>query len=335
MRLRMFEDQIGLPDFFEVEAPDCVSDSTLENIGGTYMTDANWDVLVSRGRVIRKDGTESDQHANIVVRKPDGSVLLVYRNDYLPRVLCQRAFDAFKTIDFASHNRGMAGGIVETDEDGMTENYGPAFKVGRVSVRRIKRDGTVSRTTEKTIVPSGVIGFFDRYVRIPYCRMTAFNLDHHEEFEMARPFVVAVDKAFAEAVPDRYAAQQAIVSKTSADFYIRGTVFTTITVNKNWQTAVHKDAGDYAPGFGVMSAIEAGRYSGGYLVFPKYRVAVDMRTGGVCLADVHEWHGNTPIVGEKNRFMRLSMVFYYREGMKNCGSAAEENARAKRQRGAL
>jgi hypothetical protein len=83
-------------------------------------------------------------------------------------------------------------------------------------------------------------------------------------------------------------------------------------------------------GFGVLTVLHAGTYTGGHLVFPKYRVAVDLRTGGVLLADVHEAHGNTPLIGTPGSFVRLSLVCYYRAGMRACGSASEENARAKR-----
>ena len=79
-----------------------------------------------------------------------------------------------------------------------------------------------------------------------------------------------------------------------------------------------------------MSVLEAGSYQGGYLVWPKSRTAVDMRVGGLCLADVHQWHGNTAILGAPGQFLRLSLVFYYRAKMIECGSAAEEFDRAKR-----
>ena len=144
------------------------------------------------------------------------------------------------------------------------------------------------------------------------------------------PLIRAVDARFRETLPERYAAQQAVVEATSPDFYISGTVFTTLTVNMNFRTAVHQDVGDYKPGFGVMTAIRRGVYEGCYLCFPKYRVAVDMQTGGLCLADVHEWHGNTPLV-PKGKYARLSLVFYYRELMQRCGSSAEELERVKNQ----
>ena len=37
---------------------------------------------------------------------------------------------------------------------------------------------------------------------------------------------------------------------THPNFRIEDTAFTTITINKDYRTAVHTDAGDYAAGFG-------------------------------------------------------------------------------------
>lgn len=54
-----------------------------------------------------------------------------------------------------------------------------------------------------------------------------------------------------------------------------------------------------------------------------------MNDGDVLLADVHEWHGNTPLVPTRWPYERISFVFYYRAKMLECGSAAEELERAK------
>ena len=105
-----------------------------------------------------------------------------------------------------------------------------------------------------------------------------------------------------------------------------------MTVNKNWQTAVHQDAGDFPDGLGNLTVLEAGDYTGGYFCLPQYRVAVDVRNYDCLLADVHTWHGNTPIIPVKpgRRFVRLSLVMYYRNDMIFCGSVEEELARAKK-----
>ena len=70
-----------------------------------------------------------------------------------------------------------------------------------------------------------------------------------------------------------------------------------------------------------------GKYTGGYLVFPEYRVAVNVRPGDLLLVNNHEIiHGNTPIEtyddGE-----RISLVCYLREGMLELGSKQYEDAR--------
>ena len=130
-------------------------------------------------------------------------------------------------------------------------------------------------------------------------------------------------------MPERHAFQKDYAERTSSDFLIPGTAFTTVTVNRNWQTAVHRDKGDLKGGFGCMTAFSAGQYDGCYLIFPQYRVAVNMRSGDVCLADVHEWHGNSPIRRNTKFYERVSLVLYYREKMAQCGSAQEELERAK------
>src|SRR5215472_1887421 len=76
-----------------------------------------------------------------------------------------------------------------------------------------------------------------------------------------RAFPVWADAAFMALAPRRHHAQMRYVRKTSPDFTIHGTAFTTVTVNRNFQTAVRKDVGDLRQGFGVMSALRRGRFS--------------------------------------------------------------------------
>jgi hypothetical protein len=144
--------------------------------------------------------------------------------------------------------------------------------------------------------------------------------------QVVQPMTVEADQVFRRLAPERWNAQKAFVQRVAADYVIPNTVFTSVTVNRSERTAAHTDANDYRPGFGVMCVLEGGRYYGGELIFPKYRTAVDMRTGGVCLADVHEWHGNAPIVGRK--FVRLAFIFYARERMHLCSSVEQERERA-------
>jgi hypothetical protein len=286
---------------------------------------------------------------------------LIYRKSVLPLIVCKNAYsnlrDAALAYDGAS-NRGTATGNFRVIGG---ENIVKVSRGGQGNrLQNIKKDGTLSKTNRtisdaqavKNIIEagakveqelsdgswievepepraSGVVGYVDRSPRFPYCRLTAFNINHPDKFRAAMPLIRRVGEVFAESCPERYAAQMDVVQNTVDDYVISGTPFTTITVNMNFQTAVHQDAGDLKAGFGVMSALRAGRFDGCYTCFPQYRIAADMQTGDVLLADVHEWHGNTPLK-PKGAYERLSLVFYYREKMKECGTPTEELERAKR-----
>jgi hypothetical protein len=100
-------------------------------------------------------------------------------------------------------------------------------------------------------------------------------------------------------------------------------VFTTVTVNRNFRTAIHCDAGDYEGGLGNIAVLQAGEFEGGYTCLPRYGVGFDVRTTDVCFFNVHEWHGNTEFRAKKP-FERISVVCYYRNNMMRCQSSLDE-----------
>lgn len=275
-------------------------------------------------------------YADIVVRestkvlKPDGSPLLIYIKDALPRNLIADAFRIFKTLDFDSggSNRGAAAGIITEDTDLGRETAAEIIE-GTTRFYPIREDGTRSNTARAAPVPTAIIGYFDRYARTPFCRQTAFTMDHPDLWLETLPYIQKVNDVFKQYAPENWESQKKFIERVHPDFVIPGTIFTTLTVNRSWRTACHKDAGDYRNGLGCMSAMEGGKYEGGELIFPKYRCAVDMRTGGVALADVHSLHGNAEILGVPGQFVRVSCVFYARSGMAQCGSNAFELERAR------
>ncbi len=296
---------------------DCLSDEDTEKLKGTFLDKSHYNILC--------DSEDTK------VYKPDGSVLFVYLKRVLHKDVCKVAFPSLREAWAQSQNRGIAAGILpenpELRHGNRVKKAAPGFGTA-TRARPLKLDGTVSNTNYAQQVDSGIIGFMDRNARFPYCRQTAFTMKEVEKWKAALPFIAAVDRVFAKYAPERYKAQRAIVEKTSPDFVIGDTVFTTVTVNFNWQTAVHKDAGDYKEGFGVLSALCAGKFIGGYYTYPKFKVAADLRTRDVILADVHEWHGNTPLIGNPG-YERISNVFYYRNNMYHCGRGEEELERVK------
>ncbi len=242
-----------------------------------------------------------------------------FRKKVIPSNIAEQAYENLKGASIQSRNRGGSSGIKEN---------------GKVTQRRFRKDGVESNTRFSGIVNSGIIGYFDRNARFPYCRQTAFNEKQFSKFKKAYPIIKLVDTKYSELMPEHYKLQREVADQTSSDFVIPDTAFTTVTVNKNWQTAVHTDKGDFEKGFGNLVALRKGRYTGGYFVVPKWGVAFDLQNCDLLLVDVHQWHGNTPIKKIDQDAKRISLVMYYRRKMTACGTAEEEKLRAKnRQRG--
>lgn len=249
------------------------------------------------------------------VYKPDGSLLCVVRKNVLPVAVITPAYKILRKVRDKGTNRKTS-----------TQGYREYLENGG-SIMRIKVDGTVSKAVavpDHMAGMSNIIGYFDRSQRFPYCRQTRFNTEHPEKFGAALPMLQAVGKVFKETVPDRYNVQMDYVRRTSKDFLIHKTPFTTITVNLNYPTALHKDVGDLKEGFSCLTVIRAGDYRGSVLGFPQFKVGADLHTGDVIMMDAHEWHANTPIEGVPGTYERLTLVLYYREKMIYCGTAEQE-----------
>lgn len=186
----------------------------------------------------------------------------------------------------------------------------------------------ISNTNYAMPVFSGVAGWMDRYPRIPYGRATSYTEKNPEKFALAFPFLQKLSNAFSELLPRRYSFQKSCINKIDSRFHVPGAVFTTITVNKTFRTAAHRDAGDLHEGFSNLSVLSNGNdYSGGYLVLPEFRVAINVRPGDLLLINNHEGiHGNTPIVLEESG-ERYSIVCYFREKMLELKTKEYEDTR--------
>jgi hypothetical protein len=192
------------------------------------------------------------------------------------------------------------------------------------SHKRIRKDGSVSNITVGNKVESGSVGFMDSGAMVKYCRKTAFAKNYFDKYKSGIPFVKFIDDKYKELCPVHYAKQKAIAQGTNQNYVIGDTAFTTVTVNKNFRTAVHQDAGDYPDGFGNLIAYREGTWTGGYFCLPQYKVAIDLQNTDILFVDVHKWHGNTDFINTEQDWLRISFVLYYREYMYKCKQPAEE-----------
>jgi hypothetical protein len=175
----------------------------------------------------------------------------------------------------------------------------------------------------------------DPSAMIRYCRKTAFARDYFDKFNAGIPFVEEVDRLYKELCPEHYRIQKNYAEGTNQNYVIGKTSFTTVTVNRNFVTAVHKDSGDLPQGFGNLVIYREGDWQGSYFVLPQYRIAFDVQNTDILFVDVHRWHGNTPYINfDADRGdLRIAFVLYYREYMIKCGTPTEELKRVKMDQG--
>jgi hypothetical protein len=270
-----------------------------------------------KGKILTEDDVNFLVTNDSIVRKPDGSLLLVYRKGALDGGILEQSYDVLHSLRvYESNNRGLASGT-------------PRYK--------LFQDAKWAYAENR---PSTIIGSFDSNPPRRYCRLTAWSGRELDKFSSLFPLFEEIGGHFERNVPDRWQNQMSKVRNTHPDWVIPRTPFTTITVNNSYPTGVHTDKGDLDEGFSTLAVLRKGSYTGGWLTFPEFRLAVDMHHGDLLLMDAHEWHGNTMLVcgvcgsninsglHEACGTERISVVSYFRTKMTECGPMEEEMAKA-------
>lgn len=256
----------------------------------------------------------------------NGVLLAKFRRNVLSEKKLLECVNNIRQSIMKMDNRGIASGKVNQNKTQRPTFQGdPKFKQ-----RKIRADGSISKTKVGNVVLNGLLGYMDRTVMMPYCRKTAFTKNEFEKFEKAIPFIKEVDNRFKELIPSKWNYQNEFAKATNQNYVIKGTTFTTVTVNKDFQTAVHKDSGDLKKSFGNLSCYKTQGSKGGHFVLPEYKIAFDLCSTDLLLVDVHKWHGNTPVINETDEDERISFVMYYREKTIKCLAPNKELERVKR-----
>ena len=322
----------------ELTLPKIVPDEVMNDIEGDFV-DFKFNSLESNKfpMLINQD---------VDIYKENGELLLKFRKNVISKELCEQAFKSYKTVQMSRGAASRAGPINENN------GYWSKRKIIRINnnskskkwmARYITPNGEVSKMMISNPVFTHVLGYYEKtpFMNMP-CRLTSFTRRNLKKYESGLPFIERIDELFKELVPDKYKIQ-----KKRADmqpkYRINDTAFTTITINRNFRTALHKDAGDFKLGFGNLTILERGKYHGGYTILPQYGIAVNVRQGDFLAMDVHEWHCNSPLYetksdkkynekikpdynqhsergveGENKRYARLSFVCYVREKIIDC-----------------
>jgi hypothetical protein len=282
---------------------------------------------------------------DVAAGKPARKLLAKLRKKAISKDIVQIGWDAFRLLAIPSRNRGAAAGPIDTK--GIYWTAREPVAIDKWSAQYMQKDESgkkvISKMRVNNVVASGVIGYYEKtpFLGQP-CRMTGYTRSGLKQFIHGIPFLRAIDEQFKKLVPEAHKKQLTEVSKKPM-YQIDNTAFSTLTVNANFRTALHKDAGDYQEGFGNLSVIEWGRYHGGETLFPRFGIGFNIRTGDFVAMDVHEWHTNAPItttkeddafnkslpdirtrdkatgvIGSQELYQRVSFVCYFREKISNC-----------------
>lgn len=323
------------------------------SVGGGSVEKIVLDKLISNDDIVKKEGTwfnsknmkhgVINRNCDVYYKDEDGmeKLLCKLRKNVIPKELIELGWNSFKDLAKASRGRWSSAGPIDPKSAYWkkrklvdTDKWKTSYLV----------NGKKSKMKVNNQVASTPIGFYEasnNMVKLP-CRLTHFTRTHYDDYMEGLPFIKKINELFKGLVPDRYAAQlkQANARKK---LKINDTAFSTITINRNFRTALHRDAGDLKAGFGNLTCIQRGKYHGGETMFPQFGVAIDLRTGDFLAMDVHEWHCNAELyetaedkaynkklpkvfkdnpevgtAGLDKDYTRLSFVCYLREKIITC-----------------
>jgi hypothetical protein len=234
---------------------------------------------------------------------PDRSLFARYMPSKLSAEVLELALPVMQAVKTPISNRGTA-----------------AYK-GSMFNRVRKSDGLLAATREVAAEVAELLGYSDQIGYLEgkpgteargthYCRPTQITREHPERLTLMRPLALEADGIFQAELPAEYAAQVAAIA--GAGKYRITEAYSTINLNRDWQTAYHRDANDLPDGWAAIFV--GGNYAGGDLVVPRYRLRFELRPGTLLYFRPHEIHGNLPFSGEL-----LQGVLFGREHIASCG----------------
>ena len=269
----------------------------------------------------------------------NGKFILSFRKNILTKN--KIGFHNYKKFIGMSRGRGLAAGPINKDSPYFKKRT--LVETKGIRTKYLTPSGNVSKMKVNNPVASVPLGYFDK-LKGPLgkdlpCRLTSYTKTNLDNFKEGLPFIQEISYNYRDIRPDEYT-NQFNRGYLQPDYMIDNTAFSTITLNRNFRTALHKDAGDYG-GIACLSVLEQGKYRGGLFMIPRYGLGINLREGDLLIADVHNWHCNSEIFTTKEddiynnnmasdfnhlnkelygeeKYSRISFVCYLREKLIEC-----------------
>jgi hypothetical protein len=210
----------------------------------------------------------------LTVMKPDGTLLGILVPGALPKEVCEAAYPAL-------------------------------YRFGRQASDRGRKRG----------FRTAIVGWYQSKLE-PVPDLTTVTCENLGSWYSVRPYIVECNRVYAKhdkQLGGRHSIQRRAAA--SNKYHIGDTAFSTMAVNlwdvaQDGRSPAHPDDRDLPGSFAVISVARRHAYTGGYLVFPRFRVAFDLRETDVLLYDPLQMHGNAPVIGQPG-WQRISTVLFY------------------------
>jgi Oxygenase domain of the 2OGFeDO superfamily len=282
-----------------------------------------------RGKYIDSTDCQVYSTGSHCIKDENGKTLAIVLRNVLPRAYVfeipegerQSIVEQLAGAARLSDSRGAAAGPYNTEvmPDRIKKAWHELQDNGYIMYFKSSTGSTMKVANR---VRSGIFGYYlpkahAGAVPTP-CLFNQSQLRMHQVTQVWSPLLRALSACVKMVVPKEYKKQLAAVKKLQ-EFTLKGTPYTTGTVNVNFRTAAHVDGNNVSEGIGMMCVLEpdlmtAGKhFSGGQLIFPRYKVAIDAHHGDIVFMNVHEWHGNAPLQDESVR--RMTLVLYARKDL--------------------
>ena len=229
-----------------------MTDKEIEAKEGTYFDGKNFQII--------------DQDADVYgLVNGQKQLLAKFRKNVFPKDTTDLGWESFYRAAAASRSRGAAAGPIKAKS-----KYWKTRKLVETNGwwARYKSGNKTSKMRVNNPVFSSVVGYFEAtpFMKLP-CRLTTYTQNYFEDYKKGLPFIEAIDKEFKHLVPQAHAKQYKRIHGTPT-YQIKDTAFSSVTINRNFRTALHKDAGDFKDGYGNLTVLERGKYHGAKLSFP-------------------------------------------------------------------
>lgn len=309
------------------------TDDALREREGEFLTPES----VSDGRMVGLL-TDPDRRRKRHARETgNGSLILAHWPGAIAETKALEMHHDVRSAAVWCTTRGASAGAVIQGTPGTSPGSVWHERISRFCGRLRLADGRIKKFKHGNGVYSGVVGLcaFSGMFKQRYgdANFTNWTINHPEAILSLEPVFRKADEMLRTLQPEVHARQREAVGA----FGLFGTAFTSLTVNRNFRTGLHKDAGNLPGGRAVLMCTtrDGSPIRGMQLCFPRFSCAVDLQPTDAILCDNTEWHCNLPrdpadfVEMEDGKMVpkseRMSYVFYAKERV--CRVPDEEKRR--------